>query len=149
MYNWEIFYRSIAQRLGCVAHWIRCDMNRSQILSPWLGDLVDFGIGLLYRPARMRIGWRAGTTTLCQSQLYPQSAIKNLASGYHPPKPSFLSWNVRTLPAGTDYSITQKQLAGKVLSDKQSTLFVQILFMNKDWVVVQYTMQYYSTNMII
>jgi hypothetical protein len=34
----------------------------SQILSPWLGDIADSGIGLSYRPA-----------CLCQSWLYPSS----------------------------------------------------------------------------
>ncbi len=36
----------------------------NQILSPLLGDKVDYGIGLSYRPARL-------TTTICLSQLYP------------------------------------------------------------------------------
>ncbi len=52
----------------------------SQILSPWLGDIVDSGIELSYRPSRLHIGWRAGTITVGYN---PQSGIKNLASGRH------------------------------------------------------------------
>ncbi len=43
----------------------------SQILSPWLGDIVDSGLGLSYRHAIDYIGWRADMTTLCQRRLYP------------------------------------------------------------------------------
>ncbi len=54
----------------------------AKFLFPDWGDIVDSGIGLSYRPARLHIGWRAGRTTLCQSRLYiPQSGTKNLASG--------------------------------------------------------------------
>ncbi len=42
--------------------------SRGQIFIPWLGDTADFGIGLLYRPAKLEI-WRVGTTTSCQSLL--------------------------------------------------------------------------------
>ncbi len=35
----------------------------SQILSPWLDDLANSGIGWSHRPASY-IDWRAGTTTL-------------------------------------------------------------------------------------
>ncbi len=45
-------------------------LKRGKILSPWLGDIVDYGIGLSYRHARLH-RLAAGTTTLCQSQLYP------------------------------------------------------------------------------
>ncbi len=44
----------------------------SQIHSPLLGDKVDYGIVLSYRPASLCI-LTAGTTTLCHSQLYPPS----------------------------------------------------------------------------
>ncbi len=57
-----------------LGHW-----TRGQILSPWLGDLVDCGIGLSHRPARLqRLASRYGT--LCQSRLQyiPQSGTKNL-----------------------------------------------------------------------
>jgi hypothetical protein len=40
------------------------------IVSDW-GDKVDSGRGLSYRPARLHIGWQAGKTPLCRSQLYP------------------------------------------------------------------------------
>ncbi len=39
------------------------------IVADWRGK-VDFGIGLSYRPSGY-IGWRACTTTLCHSRLYP------------------------------------------------------------------------------
>jgi hypothetical protein len=43
----------------------------SQIYSPWMGDIVDSGTGLSYRPASLfSLAWRAGTTTICRSQLY-------------------------------------------------------------------------------
>jgi hypothetical protein len=38
-------------------------------VSAW-GDKVNSGIGLSHRPPGY-IGWRAGTTTQCLSQLYP------------------------------------------------------------------------------
>jgi hypothetical protein len=55
--------------------------NCSQILSPWLGDILDSGIGLSYRPA----------TSLCSMEdrydkpyarvdYIPQPGTKNLAS---------------------------------------------------------------------
>ncbi len=40
-----------------------------QILSPWLGDIVDYGILMSYLLAS--VAWQAGTATLCQSRLYP------------------------------------------------------------------------------
>jgi hypothetical protein len=42
----------------------------NQILSNWQGDIVDSGIGLLYRPASPYVARRAGTTTLWQSRLH-------------------------------------------------------------------------------
>ncbi len=46
-------------------------LSCGQILSPWLGEIVDYGIGLSYRPVRLHIeGWRTYTTTLCYSRLY-------------------------------------------------------------------------------
>ncbi len=50
----------------------------SQILSSWLGNIVDSGIGLSYWPARLHVGWQAGATTLCQCQgrLYPPVSDK-------------------------------------------------------------------------
>jgi hypothetical protein len=42
----------------------------AEFINPWLGDKVNFGIGLSYRHARLH-GWRAGTTTLFRSWLYP------------------------------------------------------------------------------
>jgi hypothetical protein len=38
-----------------------------------VGDKVDYGIGLAYRPASLCRAWWAGTTTLCYCQLYPTS----------------------------------------------------------------------------
>ncbi len=46
----------------------------SQILIPWLGDMVDFWIGFAAPP------WRAGMTTLCHSRLYPP--VRDLEFGY-------------------------------------------------------------------
>ncbi len=44
----------------------------SQILSPWLGDKVDYGIGMSYTGPPAYVAWRAGTTTLChKSTLSP------------------------------------------------------------------------------
>ncbi len=63
-----------------------CALCNSRILSSWLGDIIDSGIGFSYRPASSLAGrydnpiresisppivWRAGTTTLCQSRFYP------------------------------------------------------------------------------
>jgi hypothetical protein len=56
--------------------------SRGQILSPLLGDKVDSGIGLSYRPARLHtIYLRSGSTILCQSRLYLPVRTKNLATG--------------------------------------------------------------------
>ncbi len=55
----------------------------TKFIVPDWGDKVDSGMGLSYRPARLHrlagrydnpmpyVAWRAGTTTLCRSQLYP------------------------------------------------------------------------------
>jgi hypothetical protein len=43
----------------------------AKFLVPDWRDIVDSGNGLSYCSARLHIGWRAGTTTLCQNQLYP------------------------------------------------------------------------------
>ncbi len=51
--------------ISCIS--IVWERSRGQILNRWLGDIVDFVIGL---PCR---GWRASTTTSCRSQLYPPS----------------------------------------------------------------------------
>jgi len=55
--HWCLFF------FGRLQHW-------GQILSPWLGYIVDSGIGLSYRPISLYVAWRAGTTTLYQSRLY-------------------------------------------------------------------------------
>ncbi len=47
-------------------------MYRVPIHSPEWGDKVDYGIGL-----SGYIGWRAGTTTLCRSRLYPPVRTMN------------------------------------------------------------------------
>ncbi len=39
------------------------------IIREW--DIVDFGIGLAYRPANLYVAWLEGTTTQCRSQLNP------------------------------------------------------------------------------
>jgi hypothetical protein len=50
---------------------------RGQIHSPWLGDIVDTGIGLLYRSANIFI--LAGQPYAMQSTISPQSGTMNLA----------------------------------------------------------------------
>ncbi len=45
----------------------------SQILSPWLRDIVDSRIGLSCCSPSAYVVWRAGTTTLFQSRLYHPS----------------------------------------------------------------------------
>jgi hypothetical protein len=45
--------------------------NRCQILSPWVRDLVVYGVVLSYWPGAAYVAWRrAGTTALCQSRQY-------------------------------------------------------------------------------
>jgi hypothetical protein len=56
-----------------------------EILSKFIvltgGDKVDSGIGLSYTGPPAYVSWRAGTTTLCHSRLYPpQSGNMNWAS---------------------------------------------------------------------
>jgi len=52
----------------------------SSVNFPYMGDKADSGIGLSYRPARLHTGCRAGTTSLCGSQLYPP--FRNYEFGY-------------------------------------------------------------------
>jgi hypothetical protein len=57
-----------------------------KFLVPDWGDIVDSGIGLLYRPAGY-IGRRAGTTSLyayVKVDYIPQSGTKNLDTGFNP-----------------------------------------------------------------
>ncbi len=56
-------------------NWLSCSQN----LSPTLGDKVDYGIGLLYRPASWRSLADHGTTIQCYNRLYPFS--KGLRNG--------------------------------------------------------------------
>jgi hypothetical protein len=49
--------------------WPKVHNTVAKITVPDWEDKDDSGIGLLYRPARY-IGWQAGATTLCRSQLY-------------------------------------------------------------------------------
>jgi hypothetical protein len=44
------------------------------------GAKVSSCIGLSYRPARLHVGWRAGTTTLCRSHIYPR--VRNYEFGF-------------------------------------------------------------------
>ncbi len=66
------FFYSVAM----IKYWTPC----SQILNPWLEDIVDSGIGLSNLPVRLHIGWQAVTTTLCQIDYLIQSGTKNLIS---------------------------------------------------------------------
>jgi hypothetical protein len=56
-----------------------------QILSPWLGDIVDYGIGLSYRPARLHITYvclPVRQPYLCAIvDYFPKTGTKNLATG--------------------------------------------------------------------
>jgi hypothetical protein len=45
--------------------------TEAKFLVPDWGDIVDSGIGLLYRPPA-HVTQLAGTTALCQSRLYPR-----------------------------------------------------------------------------
>ncbi len=52
-----------------------------------MGDTVDSGKGLPYRPASLQayVAQRAGMTTLCRSKLYPPiQGQMNLATGFEP-----------------------------------------------------------------
>jgi hypothetical protein len=50
------------------------------IVTDWV-DKVDSGIGLAYWPASLqKVGWQAGTTTTCWSQLY--SSFRGYEFGY-------------------------------------------------------------------
>ncbi len=51
----------------------------AKFIVPDLGDKVDSGIGLSYRPAYIALP--AGTATLCRSQLYPP--IRDYEFGYY------------------------------------------------------------------
>ncbi len=52
-----------------------------QILIPWLGGKVNYGIGLSYQPASLYVAWRAGTTTLCyEADFIPP--FRNYEFGY-------------------------------------------------------------------
>ncbi len=58
------------------------EKTEAKFLVPDWGDKVS-GIGLSYRPARLhRLEWWARTTTLCRSQLCPQSGTMNLATAF-------------------------------------------------------------------
>ncbi len=52
---------------------MRQNLSSSQIHSLLLGNIVDSGIGLSYRPASLFVARRTSTSTLCRSQLYPPS----------------------------------------------------------------------------
>jgi hypothetical protein len=68
----------------------------AEFIDLWLGVKVNSGIGLSYRHARLH-GWRAGTTTLCRSWLYPPvrylwipqlaARLQRLAGRYDNPMP--------------------------------------------------------------
>ncbi len=63
----------------------------SQIHSPWLGDKVDYGLGLSYRPARLhRLAGRYHNP-MTESTLSPQSRTMNLATDFS------RSWRVRVM----------------------------------------------------
>jgi hypothetical protein len=51
----------------------------SQILSPWLGDIVDSGIGLSHRPARLQYAGEPVQQPYAEVDYIPQSETKNLA----------------------------------------------------------------------
>jgi hypothetical protein len=56
-------------------------INSSQIHSPWLGDIVDSGIGLFYRPANLCILAGRNDNPIPEVTLFPQSGTMNLATG--------------------------------------------------------------------
>ncbi len=75
-------YRRQYSSDGC---WTRGDNSypAAEFIDPWLGKKVDFGIGLSHTGPPAHVAWRAGTTTLCRSWLYPlQSGSMNSATGY-------------------------------------------------------------------
>jgi len=52
---------------------------RSQMHSPGMEDIVDYGAGLSYRPAGLYIVWRAGTTNpMPEPTLSPQPPSQRL-----------------------------------------------------------------------
>ncbi len=57
----------------CFTYFYCLQICCGQINSPWLGDKVDYGIGLSNRPDSLCVAWRTGTTTLCHSRLYTPS----------------------------------------------------------------------------
>jgi hypothetical protein len=61
---------------------VRKTSSRMHFIDPWLGDKVNSGTGLSYRPAN-HVAWRAGTKTLRRSWLCPPSqGSMNSATGY-------------------------------------------------------------------
>jgi hypothetical protein len=75
--NDDIFYYSTCYLFDAFS------FPESKFLGPYWGEIVDSGIGLSYRTARLNIGWRTGTTTLCQSRLYPP--VRDYEFGYSLP----------------------------------------------------------------
>ncbi len=69
--------------LNCAGLWVSLYRGMKDILYPnsypLLGNKVDYGMGLSYPVPRTGplayVVWRAGTTTLCHSQLYPPNHI--------------------------------------------------------------------------
>jgi hypothetical protein len=54
--------------------------SEAQFIVPDWGDKVDYGIGLLHTVLSGYMDWRAGTTTLCHSRLFPP--IRDYEFGY-------------------------------------------------------------------
>jgi hypothetical protein len=65
----------------------QCDEMRtsSQIISPRMGDIVDSGIGLPYRPASLCSQAVRYDNLTPESTLSPQSGTVNLATGVESP----------------------------------------------------------------
>ncbi len=54
--------------------------TEAKFVSSWQGDIVDYGIGLSYRPTSLCSLAGRYYNPICQSGLIPQSGTKNLAS---------------------------------------------------------------------
>jgi hypothetical protein len=71
-------YRRVVRASDC-----QCQIRNSPvakfIIPEW--DMVDFGIGLSYRPASLYLAWLEGTTTLCRSRSQHPTAQWNHTDG--------------------------------------------------------------------
>jgi hypothetical protein len=84
--GWQLCVETLQYSIDCVVYTVQYRAVE-EFIDPWQGDKANSGTGLSYRHSRLH-GWRAGTTALCRSRLYPQSGIYDFGYRVHPPPPS-------------------------------------------------------------